>query len=671
MLSGAAQPHDNVAVEDGPAPSAGRIAELLELARQRETPDSEVCVRLAKELWNAGNPDEAYGWLARTADGEGTYKAWAAAATALSRFEATGTPATPRTARIAVAGSYTTSQFSGLFRVAALRRGVYTRLHNAGFDSYAQEILNPASPLYEFEPDYVILAPHQGAIHFPSLSQDVEETLEREVERWTGLWDAVSKNSQARIVQHNVVIRPDTSWGHVSARVPGSRDEMLRSFNARLARAADDRVLLIDCDRIASMFGKHRWFDDRYWHIAKQAVALDAIPDLARHTAAVLAAAEGLSAKCVVLDLDNTLWGGVIGEDGLAGIRLGDGPEGEAYIAFQEYLLELRDRGVLLAVVSKNNERDAREPFERHPDMRLRLSDVAVFVANWRDKATNVKSVADQLNIGLDSLVFVDDNPAEREVLRQSLPEVEVISMPAEPALYVRALSESLLFEAAAITREDLSRAEQYRAREAAASLRKQAGSLEDFYKSLDMEAFVAPFDELNLARIVQLIGKTNQFNVTTRRHSLQAVRSFMEDSRWVTLYLRLRDHFVDHGLVAVLVAEQQAGGIMDIDTWLMSCRVIGRTVEDELFRHLCRIAVDRRCTVVRGTFIPSAKNGVVEDLFPRLGFERDAVDDSGSVWTYDLAARGLPESRHIRRSSARWTGAGEDASAPAPDAPA
>ena len=532
---------------------------LRDEAARSEIPPPALCVKLAKNSAAQGQVQDAYGWLARTAESTGPYVAWASAATLMAKLEQQAAPEARRSVRVALAGSYTTSQLGALLRVAALRRGVHVVLYEVGFDTYAQEILDPRSQLYAFDPDYVIIAPHEGAIRFPMRTQEPEQLLDGETARWQGLWEAVRKNSHARVIQHNVVVRPDTAWGHVSARLPGSRDEMLRALNTRLARAAGDDVLLVDCDRVAGTFGKARWFDDRYWYLSKQAVALDALPELARHTAALLVAAEGLSSKCVVLDLDNTLWGGVIAEDGLAGIRLGDGPQGEAHLAFQEYLQALRARGILLAVVSKNNDADAREPFEHHPDMRLGLSDFAIFLANWTDKATNLKRVAAELNIGLDSLVFVDDNPAEREVARQLVPEVEVLALPTDPSGYIRAVSDALLFETGAVTSEDLARADQYTARAAAAALEQQAGSLEEFYASLGMEAIIAPFDELNLSRIVQLIGKTNQFNLTTRRHGLADVQEFIADDAVVTFYLRLRDNFGDHGLVALLLARQGA----------------------------------------------------------------------------------------------------------------
>jgi FkbH-like protein len=625
-----------------------RLETLLEEAARTEVPDPALCVKLARAAGALGDPSMAYAWLVRSADSRGPFQDWSAAAVVLAKLERHTRPQARRSVRVALVGSYTTSQYGALLRLTALRRGVHVELYEAGFNVYMQEILAPSSGLYEFDPDYVVIAPHEGAVGFPFLARDPEGLLEAESRRWKGLWDAVATHSRARVIQHNFVVRPDTAWGNASATVPGSRDEMLRALNTRLAATADENVLVVDCDRIAGAFGKARWFDDRYWHVAKQAVALDALPDLARHTAALLAAAEGLTHKCAVLDLDNTLWGGVIAEDGLAGIQLGNGPRGEAYVAFQEYLLALRERGVLLAVVSKNNDRDAREPFEHHPDMRLRLADISLFLANWDDKAANVGRVAERLNIGLDSIVFIDDNPAERQVVRQLLPAVEVVQLPSEASGYVRAVSDTLLFEAAAVSSEDLSRAVQYQARAAAAELEQQAGSLEEFYASLDMQALVAPFDELNLGRIVQLIGKTNQFNVTTRRHGMADVRRFMNDGRYVTLYLRLRDRFADHGLVALLIAEQK-DDVLEIDTWLMSCRVIGRTLEDEMFRSLCEIARERKCACLRGTFIPTDKNGVVTGLFDRLGFAPTGSTGEGSTWTYDLGGKAVPEGGYIR----------------------
>ena len=514
-------------------------------------------------------------------------------------------------------------------------------VYESNFGQYRQDIIDNNSPLYRFEPDTIMIAAHEGAAELPNLSASPSDEIASEFERWAALWQMAGERTGARVIQHNFALKAHPPLGHLATRVPGSRYAMLQGLNARFAAGAPEFVSIVDCDRLSSVVGRDLWFDARYWHLAKQAVSLGVLPLLARHTIGVLAASLGLSRKCLAFDLDNTIWGGVVGEDGLNGITLGATPRGEAFCSLQDYLLQLRDRGVILAVVSKNNEQEAKEVFERHPEMRLRLDDIAVFIANWDDKPTNLRRVANELGLGLDALVFLDDNPGEREIVRQALPDVEVLVVPEEPVGILEVLSQSLLFEPASLTSEDRGRADQYRARAEAAKLQASAVDLDSFYRSLGMQAVVAPFDDTHLPRIVQLIGKTNQFNLTSRRHSTSMVESFVRDPNWVHLYLKLRDRFADHGLVALVIA-RRLGTVLDIDTFLMSCRVIGRTVERELMKHLSRKALDLGCSRLRGTYVPSAKNAVVRDLYRDLGFESTGGDPAGSTtWEYDLVSNG------------------------------
>ncbi|MDP8957903.1 MAG: HAD-IIIC family phosphatase [Actinomycetota bacterium] len=624
------------------------VEAYLEAARSQETAEAETCLKLARCYVRLDDPDSAYLWLGKVVNAGDHFPSWLAAASLLRQLEAQHPPAAKRSAKVALLSSYTSVQLAPLLRLAALRQGIYVELYQPDYGQYRQEIIDGRSRLYEFEPDFVIIAPHEGDLALPKFSQDPEEDVAVELSRWESLWRLVQERLRGRVIQHNFAIRPEQAMGHLGARLPGSRYVMTQMLNARLGQAAGSNVSILDCERLSSLFGKLRWFDDRYWYLSKQAVALDALPMLARHTVALLAAELGLSRKCLVLDLDNTLWGGVIGEEGLGGIKLGDGPEGEAFVALQEYILKLRDKGVILAACSKNNEADAREPFEKHPDMRLKLEDFAMFVANWDPKPDNLRRIARTLNIGLDSLVFVDDNPAEREVIRQLLPEVEVITLKPDPSSYTRSLSEYLLFETASYTPEDATRTAQYRARAEIANLEAAATSIEDFHRSLEMEALIAPFDELHLPRIAQLIGKTNQFNVTTRRHGISEIRSRINDPDWVHFYLKLRDRFTDHGLVGLLMAERRQG-ILDIDTWLMSCRVIGRTVEAEMLAHLCRRAEELGCSRLRGTYIPTAKNAMVADIYGQFGFDQVEGADGVTTWEYDLAGKGPIRNEFIR----------------------
>jgi FkbH-like protein len=606
------------------------------LVEADEVPSAAYCLKLARAHLESGAFEQACRWACAVVNAGDDFASWQAASAILRKSGAN----LALRAKVALLGSYTTAQFGPMLQLAAGRLGIRIDLYESEYGQYRQEVLDPASGMYQFAPDFVFLAVHEGDLQLDMYSATPDDDVARELARWTSLWDVITDRSSARILQPTFVQPTQAPMGHLGAKLLGSRYRMLQSLNTRLGDESGERVQLIDCERIASTIGRDRWFDPRYWHMSKQAVALPALPLLARHTASVIGASMGLTRKCLVLDLDNTLWGGVVGEDGFDGIRIGNGPEGEAFSAFQEYVLALKGQGVILAVASKNNLADAQEPFLKVPDMRLGLDDFAYFVASWEPKPNMVRRIAEGLNIGLDSLVFVDDNPAEREIIRRTLPEVDVVTMPTEPAHFPRALGNYLMFESTAFTPEDASRTAQYRARAEIAKVAETAETLDDFYLNLEMEALVAPFDQTNLPRIAQLIGKTNQFNVTTRRHDVAKLRQFMGDPNCLTLYLRLRDRFTDHGLVCVAIANRQAD-VLDIDTWLMSCRVIGRTVETEMLQHLCEYALANGCTTLRGTYVPTSKNGVVKDLFHNHGFVLDAEHEGETTWLYNITQNG------------------------------
>jgi FkbH-like protein len=613
----------------------------LEAASHTEVAPADLALKIARCYDRLDAAGEAFQWLARVVDSADEFRAWNAAAAALARLKNTARPSARRQCRVAITGSYTLSQLAAMLPLAALRLGVDLTVHEGLYGQYQQDLLDSGSALYRGHPDHIVIAVHEGVLQLDPAAESTEAAVRAEAARWGAIWARAGNCSDATVVQHNFAPRPESEFGNLSAAVPESRYAMVHALNALLSRSAPDHVSIVDCDRIAANFGRERWFDDRYWFRSKQAVALEALPLVSRHTAAVIAARLGLQRKCLVLDLDNTLWGGVIGEDGLDGIAVGGDGEGEAFAAFQEYCLALKERGVILAVASKNNERDAREVFERHPEMRMRLDDFAMFAVNWDDKPTNLRRIARSLGIGLDSLVLADDNPAERQIVRRLLPEVDVIALPGEPAGYRRTLSSYLGFESAAITVEDRRRTEQYRARAEAAELASSAADIDSFLRDLRMQAVVAPFDDLHLPRVAQLCGKTNQFNLTTRRHTETALRWFMQSPSHVTRYLKLSDRFTDHGLVAVAIAEIR-GEVLEIDSFLISCRVIGRTVESALMADLCCAAQAAGCTTLRGTYVPTAKNTIVSDLYPGFHFSLvSELDDGSMCWKYDLAACG------------------------------
>lgn len=622
--------------------------ELLAAASAVEIPPASICLKLARHYERSGNHAEARRWAFAVVDAGDDFTSWQGASTLLRRRATEPGPAIRRTVRLALVGSTTTTQFVPMLWLAAGRLGIAIEIYESRYGQYRQDILDPNSEMHKFSPDFVLLAVHEGDLLLPEYSATPQEDVEAEVRRWTTLWKTVAERSKARVIQFNFALPYETSMGHLGVRLPGSRYAMTQTLNTRLGQEAGSGASIVDCERLSALFGKKNWLDPRYWYLAKQAVALNALPLLARHTAAVIAADVGLSRKCLVLDLDDTLWGGIIGEEGLAGIKLGNGVDGEAFVAFQEYILKLKNKGVILAVCSKNNDADAREPFEKHPEMRIKLEDIAVFVANWRPKPENIRAIAKTLDIGLDTLVYVDDNPVERAAVRQLVPEVDVVPLPPDPAQFTRALSEYLLFETSWFTLEDAKRNQQYQARARIMEMETSAGSIEDFYRSLQMQAVVAPFDEFHLPRIAQLIGKTNQFNLTTRRHGVARLRAFMNDPNCAHSFLRLRDRFSDHGLVSLMIALRR-GKELDIDTWLMSCRVIGRTVEATMLAHLCRWAEKLGCEVIRGTYIPTAQNEMVKDIYGKYGFERVGVDGARETWLYDLRSKGMITNEFIQ----------------------
>ena len=620
-------------------------------------PDPDVYLKLARCYYRTGERDRMLDAVARVAGASDSLLHWSSAGGLLDRFAAEAKQSTRRQVKLALTASHTTGEMGRMLRLAALRYGIDLVLFESGFAQYEQDLLDPASSLCRFEPHFVLIAAHEGALHLPPYSEAPDREVEAELNRWTGLWQSIRKHSNAQVLQHNFVPRAEVALGHLSTRLAGARYSMIQALNTRLG--LDGGALIIDCDRLASEVGRRSWFDDRYWHLAKQAVAPQFLPLVARHTISVLAASLGLSRKCLVLDLDNTLWGGVVGEDGLSGIRLGAGPEGEAFVAFQRYILELKAKGVVLAIASKNNDADAREVFERHPDMQLKLDDIAAFAINWEDKASNLRRIAAELKVGIESLVLVDDNPAECELVRRELPGVDVIELPRDPSHYVRRLADYLGFETVALTQEDVHRADAYRARAKIELLAASTTNVEDFYRSLGMSALIAPFDEMHLQRIEQLVAKTNQFNLTTRRRTSDELREVMNDPRYAALYVRLKDRFVDHGIVGVAIA-CKAGDALDIDTFLLSCRVIGRTVEASLLACLYQRAARMGCTRLRGTYLPTAKNAHVSTMYRQFKFE-DRTKDTGEVrvWEYEMAVKGSIQNAFI----APWS-EGEDGSA-------
>ena len=578
---------------------------------------------------------------------------------ALSRISGEEAPGFSQ-ARLALLASSTVDHLVPALRVAGLRHQLLLDVHVGQYGQYRQELLDESSPLHQFSPQFVLLSlTAREAIAGAPLAAgpaEADAIVGPTIEELRVLWRRARQALNATVIQQTFLNVADPLFGSYDRLVSGSPAQLIARLNDHLSEAAAaDSVLLLDIARASERDGLNAWFDLARWLQGKLEIAPQAAPMYGELAARIIAAQRGLSKKCLVLDLDNTMWGGVIGDDGLEGIVLGEGSaRGEAHLALQRYAKRLGERGVILAVCSKNDLATAEAVFHEHPEMVLKRSDIAAFVANWNDKAANLQHIAAQLNIGIDSLVFVDDNPAERARIRQSLPMVAVPELPDDPAHYTRCLAEAGYFEAVAFTADDLKRGEQYASNASRQAALASSESIDDFLMSLQMSVVAGPIGAVDLVRSAQLINKTNQFNPTTRRHALEEVERFAASEQCLTLQFRLTDRFGDNGLVSVMILrpDAEASDVLEIDTWVMSCRVFGRQLELEAMNTAVEAARKRGIRTLRADYIPTPKNGVVRELYPSLGFT--AVPDApaaegASRWILHLGDY-EPVKTHISR---------------------
>ncbi len=540
--------------------------------------------------------------------------------------------------RLALLGSSTLAHLHPAIRVAGLRRRMWVETYENNYGQYWQELADPNSDLHRFKPNAILLAldaRHLAAgIDAASSAAEVEAALDAVRERIRACWRLARDNFGCTVIHQLALPAHTPLLGGNEHRLAGSRAAFVGRLNAELRRAADeDGADVLALDARAAQDGLHAWHNPELWHRAKQDVSPAAAPMYGELVMRIVAAHRGRSYKALVLDLDNTIWGGVVGDDGVEGLVLGQGSAlGEAFVEFQDYARELSRRGVILAACSKNDEKNALEPFERHPEMLLKRGDIASFVANWNDKPANLRAIAEDLNIGLDALVFVDDNPFERELVRRELPMVAVPEISDDPASYPRTLADAGYFETVSITDEDRARSGQYQSNRQRNELKASATDLNSYLRGLEMRLTWRRFDRLGLGRIVQLINKTNQFNLTTRRYTEADVLEIIGDERAFGAQLRLVDRFGDNGIIAIAIGRLQDDADLVIDTWLMSCRVLGRQVEPTTLNLVARLARELGARRLIGEYIPTAKNGMVRDHYAKLGFAPDGEGPGGSI---------------------------------------
>ena len=406
-------------------------------------------------------------------------------------------------------------------------------------------------------------------------------------------------------------------------------------------------VYLIDIDAIQTQCGRPAFTDPKLYYIAKMPISLDLLPAVAKSVTDTIQALRGMVKKCIVVDLDNTLWGGIIGDDGMEGIQIGELGTGRAYSDLQRWLKELKNRGILLAVCSKNNEDIAKEPFEKHPEMVLRLDDFSMFVANWEDKASNIRRIQQTLNLGMDSFVFLDDNPFERKLVQGMIPEITIPELPEDPAQYVPYLRSLNLFETASFSLTDMDRTQQYREEAERTTLQTAFTSYEDYLASLNMKAVAAPFDEFHTPRIAQLTQRSNQFNLRTIRYTEAQIQELTHDENLITRRYSLKDRFGEYGLISVVILEKRPDKKLFINTWLMSCRVLKRTMEEFIINDIISVAKENGFTQVIGEYLKTPKNAMVEDIYERMGFVR-----KDGLFIADVANFNLNKSQVQREES-------------------
>lgn len=554
-----------------------------------------------------------------------------------------------RSVRLAVLSSCTIDHLLPAIRIAALRRQLNIEIYAGAYGQYRQEILDPSSPLHTFEPDMILLSLTGRDVigEVPvGVSQDgMEQAVSTTVTELVSLWRHAKKQFNATVIQQSFLEVTEPLFGSHDRLIPGAPNQILSRLNEQMATAVSkEGALLLDVARASSRVGLDAWFDIRRWLQSKIEIAPQSAPKYGDLVARLIAAKLGQSRKCLVFDLDNTLWGGVIGDDGFEGIVMGEGSAvGEAHLALQRYAKLLKERGVILAVCSKNELEIAEDVFEYHPEMFLKRSDFAAFVANWGDKAENIRSIAAQLNIGLDSLVFVDDNPVERARIRESLPIVAVPELPADVADYVRCIADAGYFEAVDFTTEDQMRADQYVTNIKREAVRDAAQSMDDFLRGLEMSVKFGPITSVDLPRVTQLFNKTNQFNTTTRRYTQDDVSRFAAEKNNITLQFRLADRFGDNGLVSVIIlcSVPEEEDTLEIVNWVMSCRVFGRQLEDEVMNIAVEAALIRGVKALHADFIPTKKNNVISGLYERLGFSKidnPTQGDMNTRWLLSLS---------------------------------
>ena len=556
--------------------------------------------------------------------------------------------------KIAILGGSTTAEIKDILELFLLKDGIRPIFYESGYGKYYEEAVFGSQELQAFKPDIVYIhTTNVNISSFPEIFESaelVQKKLVAEVDRYKQIWTKIENDLGSVIIQNNFELPRNRPLGNLDASDERGKTNFITKLNFHFAQYSQEHksFYINDINYLSAFFGLEKWSDKRYWYNYKYALSYHAIPLLSHNISRLIAGIYGRTKKAITLDLDNTLWGGVIGDDGVERIKLGkDTPEGEAFTEFQKYLKELRSRGVLLTVCSKNDEEKAKEGFS-HPDSVLKFEDLAYFVANWKPKPSNLESIIRKINLGPDAFVFVDDNPVERAHVQVSFPQVEVPNMSEDIVDFIDHIDGAKYFEPIDIVADDLQRNRYYKENLAREEFKSIHLNYDDFLRSLEMKAEIGAFKPMYFDRITQLTNKTNQFNFTTKRYTSEQISLFGTDKKYLTLYARLEDKYGDNGLVSVIVGSVE-GTRLNIDLWLMSCRVINRTLEFAMIDELVKSSQERGIETIIGHYIPTKRNQMVAEKFRELGFGLVSSGDQGSVWELTIGKHYLKQNRFIK----------------------
>jgi len=608
--------------------------DALETVLKKEPKNHCVLRSLYELATKEGRFDEAHFLLNRLVEAEGT-----PAAIAFSFRERRKLPeAEGRPVRIGLLSSYVLDQLVPYLDFECRKANLSPTFYLAPFNQYVQEILNENSSLYQFQPEIVFLAVALGDLFpevtdFPTYERMEGAALEF-VERMVSLSEEFHKRCGALLVVHDFMLPHPSPHGILDNKMKNGLMPWLEKMNCALAEGlrSQERSLVLPLKQVLGGVGHQRAYDPKLQYMASMRISDPGIEELAKYSMRYVKPLKGLTRKCIVLDLDGTLWGGIVGELGVEGIHLGPTAPGVEYLDFQKALLNLTRRGIILAVCSKNNPEDALAAIRNHKYMVLREEHFGAMRINWRNKAENVKEIAEELNIGLDAVVFMDDNPNEREIIRQIFPEVLTVEMPTDPSRFRLTLEAMSDFELLAITREDELRSVQYQAMSKRKAVQKTAASLEEYLHSLEIQAEITTATQGSLPRLVQMFNKTNQFNLTTRRYQSAEMERFVQSSEHRVYLLEVRDRFGDHGMVGAAIVKKEKQSWV-IDSFLMSCRVIGLTVETAFLHRIYQDAFEAHVEYLVGEFVPTQKNQPAKDFYRQHGFSLNKESDGLQHW--------------------------------------